>query len=729
MKKYIYIKIMSLAGLLFICNSCFNDLDTIPLDNDIVTAASVYDDPNAYKQVLAKLYAGLAVSGQEGPSGQADISGIDEGFGQYLRGLWYHQELTTDEAVIGWNDQTIKDFHGQTWSSADGFTYAFYSRVFYQIPLCNEFLRETTDAKLDSRGVDSDLKKDIQGFRAEARFLRALSYWHALDIFRNVPFVTEDDIVGSFFPEQIKGPDLFNYIESELKAIENEIALVRTNEYGRADQGAVWALLAKLYLNAEVYTGTPRYTDCLTYCEKIINGGYTLDPVYQNLFLADNGHNNEIIFPITFDGVNTKTWGGTTFIIRAGIGGSMNPVASGVSSGWGGTRTTKQLIAKFPQNLGGIVVAPNEGLTASYPKVYMPGDYQGWNGTSATTTLAAKNSDKIYEGYQYFPEDNNKFFITKYPLSPGYGDNDGDGNLTIGDTITAGPAGLYYVQVDFNNNTYVMERREWGVLGDATATGWDSDTNMEWDAAREAMKITISLNPGVIKFRANDDWAANLGDNNADGILTQDGNDIVIAEGGNYEILLFLDKPDYTYQLKNTSTDVRGLFYKAGQNLEIADLTLFTEGYAINKFKNVNSDGSPGSNPDHTDTDFPVFRLADIYLMAAEAIMRSGGNMETAVGYFNTVRKRAFNNSSAGDITAGELTLDFLLDERARELYWECQRRTDLIRFGKFSNTDYLWAWKGGVMEGKSVEAWRDIFPIPSADLGANPNLEQNTGY
>ena len=101
------------TGLLLVAQGCFKDLDTIPLDEDVVTSSVVYDDPAAYLKVLAKVYGGLALSGSQGPAGQPDIEGIDEGFGQYLRGYWYHQELCTDEAVIGWNDQTIKDFHWQ----------------------------------------------------------------------------------------------------------------------------------------------------------------------------------------------------------------------------------------------------------------------------------------------------------------------------------------------------------------------------------------------------------------------------------------------------------------------------------------------------------------------------------------------------------------------------------------------------------------------------------------
>jgi len=100
--------------------------------------------------------------------------------------------------------------------------------------------------------------------------------------------------------------------------------------------------------------------------------------------------------------------------------------------------------------------------------------------------------------------------------------------------------------------------------------------------------------------------------------------------------------------------------------------------------------------------------------------------MATAVTYVNALRERAYGDNS-GDVTT--LDLDFLLDERARELYWEAQRRTDLIRFGKFTGGDYVWEWKGNVQEGTATDAYRDLYPIPSNDMNANPNLVQNTGY
>jgi len=736
MKRILNITI-AFAAFMLLTTSCLKDLDTVPIDPDQMISENVFEDPASYKQILAKLYAGLAVTGQAGPSGNADISGIDEGFGQYHRMLWYHQELTTDEAVISWNDQTIKDFHWQTWGTTDVFIAALYYRIFYQISAVNEYIRETSDSKLDDRGVTGQLRTDIGYFRAEARWLRALSYWHAIDHFANVPFVTEDDAVGVFFPQQIKRADLFNYVEEELKAIETLLVDAGVNEYARADKAAAWMLLAKLYLNAEVYTGTERNTDCITYCNKIINAGFSLEPEYSYLFLADNDlARNEVIFPIAFDGAYTKTWGGTTFLVHAGVGGDMNPEEFGIDGGWGGTRTTKAFVQKFyPDITESRTIIEGRSIN-DYPLLYVPGSYQGWDVENTTTVLASVNSDGAYEGYLHFPEAGTKFKFTPQPTWDfDWGDNEPDGILDVrGTDIEAVDPGYYKINVDTNTYEYTVVNTIWGVIGSATEGGWDADQDMEYDAESGLFSVITDLTEGHIKFRANDGWDINLGDTGFDGILEYGGDDIPIETAGTYLITLKLGAPDYTYGLEIThvvSVDERAMFFTEGQNLEIEDIGLFTDGYAITKFKNVDRDGNAGIDLTHPDTDFPMFRLADVYLMYAEAVLRggTGGDEGTALNYVNIVRERAFGGSTDGHITSGDLNLDFVIDERARELYWEGHRRTDLVRFKQFTGGTYLWPWKGNLDVGRATEAKYDLFPIPDSDIGANPNLVQNPGY
>ncbi len=723
------IKTAALAACFFSFIGCFKDLDTVPLDPTVVTSEVVYKDPTAYKAVLAKLYAGFAVSGQQGPSGKPDISGIDEGFGQYLRGFWYHQELPTDEALIGWNDQTIANFHGQNWSAADGFIYAFYSRVFYQISLANEFLRETTDEKLAGRGVDDALKAEIKTYRAEARFLRALSYWHGLDMFRNVPFGTEADVVGDFLPRQSTPQELFDFLEKELKEIDGDLKSPRSNEYARADQAAAWMLLAKLYLNAEVYTGQKKYAECLALCEKLIGAGFALEPHYVNLFRADNHKSSEIIFPIAFDGVHTRTWGGMTFVIRAGIGGTMNPVESGVVSGWGGTRTTKEMIAKFPGGGNSVVYDFNEG--GNYSKLYLPGTHQStpFNAEDSDNSINSLTTPgKIYEGYRYFPA-NTELRFTTIPANQGppqLGDNGADGSLeTGGANIKIADAGFYHLTVDLGTKKYTITKAAIGIVG--TATG-GQEIGLTYDPADGFLKVKTPLAAGDFVFIENSDPTKTLGDPLGNAILRKSGKAIVVPKSGGFEIWADFFENDYTFRLASTDFDRRAQFYSDGQSLEIDDITQFTHGYAVNKFRNVTSDGKRGQDTDFPDTDFPMFRLGDVYLMAAECVLRTSGDKQKAADFVNAIRERGFEGGGS-NFSAADMTLDLILDERARELYWECHRRTDLVRFGQFTDGSYKWAWKGNVKEGEAVGAFRNIFPIPSNDLTGNTNLKQNPGY
>jgi hypothetical protein len=182
--------------------------------------------------------------------------------------------------------------------------------------------------------------------------------------------------------------------------------------------------------------------------------------------------------------------------------------------------------------------------------------------------------------------------------------------------------------------------------------------------------------------------------------------------------------PDYT-----GDADSRAEFFTNGQDPEINNITVFNDGLGVTKYRNLTRDGSNGSSLDFSDIDMPIFRLPEMYLTYAEATLRGGsGDKGLALEYINKLRERAYGDNS-GDINADGLTLDFILDEKEREFYWEGYRRTDLIRYGKFTSGDYLWPWKGGVKSGTGVQDFRNIYPLPTLDVSANPNLVQNPGY
>jgi starch-binding outer membrane protein, SusD/RagB family len=349
MKK---IKTGSIAMLVAIMGlwSCHKDLDRFPT-NDL-TSEKVYQDINGYTGVALKVYGSLALTGSFGP-GSTDLAGIDAGTSDFLRLWWKAQTLSTDEAVVAWNDPGIQDFHNMNWTSNNPMLQGLYNRCVYVISVANEFLRESTADKLSSRGITGNDAALVNTFRAEMRFIRAYQYWVLMDLYGNPPFITENDRVGLTPPPQIQRADLFNFIETELKAIENELGAPRSLPYGRADRAAAWALLSRLYLNAQVYTGTPKFTECIDYSNKVINAGYSLTPIYGLLFLADNHLNTtENIFTINYDGLNTQNFGGTTFIIHAQIVGGMTASEFGVNGGWSGIRATRALPDLFPDATG-----------------------------------------------------------------------------------------------------------------------------------------------------------------------------------------------------------------------------------------------------------------------------------------------------------------------------------------------------------------------------------------
>ena len=633
LNKFVFIFTISLAF-----TSCHNDLDQSPIDPDSFTEQDVYANAIEAKSALAKLYAGFALTGQQGPAGGPDLdpNDIDEGFSQFTRTLFYLNELTTDHAVLGWGDAGVPDLHGMYWTASNDFTNSMYNRLGQEVSFCNSFIENAT---LLSDDV-------VQTYIAEARFLRAYAYYNLMDLFANVPLQTS---VATELPLQSNRQEIFNFVESELLEIKDQLKTSGGNEYGRVDEVAAWALLSRLYLNAEVWTGTPKYSDCVTYSNMVMNSSYRINmndangngTAYDELFLADNNSNgaqNEFIFALNFDGVQTQTYGGTTFLVHAAIGGSMVPGNYGVDSGWGGLRTTKNLVNKF---------------------------------ALATIDVNGLNAD-------------------------------------LGGIMS-----------------------DWGLVGDATTNAWDGPDMEMYETATNQFSLYATLKTGQIKFRFNEDWGVNYGDNGADGSLESGGTNIDVT-AGTYLVTFNLNTLTYSLTEIVPSGDMRGMFYTDGQNLEIASIPPFKEGYAVTKFKNIDSNGNPGigSGQDlRCDTDLPLIRLAEIYLNYAEATLRGGnGDLGIAVNKINELRERAYGSTS-GNINASNLTLDFLLDERSRELYWELQRRTDLVRYNYFTTGSYLWPFKGKQPNGTAVDAFRNVFPIPSNTLATNSNLKQNIGY
>lgn len=335
-------KIFLILGVLIISlmlNSCVDDLDISPKSPDTILSGNLGDDPVYMEQVLGKLYASFIIAGQ-GANGGADISSSDEAFFTTMRALWNLQELATDEAMCAWGDVGISDLNTQTWSPSNPFLTALYQRLGLSVTYANDFIGHTNGSS------DSEVVR----YNSEARFLRALANYWQMDLFGNPPFTTEEDGVGKFYPEQILRADLFNYIENELLEIEDLLAEPGTYSQ-QADKGALWMLLSRLYLNAEVYTGTSRWDDCITYTTKVIESGvYELNSNYRQNFSADNHYpkNKEMIFAWEQDGIHTQGPVGTTFIIQSSSDAEFLPAGEfhdlPGNPNWNGNRARKDFM-------------------------------------------------------------------------------------------------------------------------------------------------------------------------------------------------------------------------------------------------------------------------------------------------------------------------------------------------------------------------------------------------
>ena len=358
--KKIFIKTAMASMLCMGFVSCADELNiksVDPLNHQTYTVEGL----------LAKQYATLGLTGQKGPDGLADISG-NEGETGFIRTVFNLEELMTDETLWAYQENDgIAQITTMDWDKNNVRVNWAYQRLSYNINQYNFFISEQSGSLSEDK-------------IAEVRFLRALNYYYFLDLYRKAPF---KDTFDNNLPIEKSGKDLYEWLDNELTTIESlmaEVGAYNTDkDFGRADRGAAYALHARLALNSAVYTDgqIKDYQKAIHYCDEIINSGkYDLSRVpkhgysgYQQLFMGDNDCNpeamKEIIFPIRQDGVKTRAYAGTSYLVNASTISGM-PYAS-TSDPWKCLFARVDLVKKFFPN-GDIPKATDEDLLSNPSK-------------------------------------------------------------------------------------------------------------------------------------------------------------------------------------------------------------------------------------------------------------------------------------------------------------------------------------------------------------------------
>jgi starch-binding outer membrane protein SusE/F len=187
-----------------------------------------------------------------------------------------------------------------------------------------------------------------------------------------------------------------------------------------------------------------------------------------------------------------------------------------------------------------------------YPVLFVPGNYQNWNPADSTTAIPSVKANDLYNGYLWMSSSAIEYKYTVGPTwTTNYGDDGADGTLDAnGANIKPGAPGYYHLTVDLATKTHTFLRTDWGVIGDATPGGWDTDTDMAYDSIAKTWSVTLNLTAASIKFRANHLWDLNYGDTGANGSLEENGDNIAVSSAGNYTVTLNLSGAIFRYNLK-----------------------------------------------------------------------------------------------------------------------------------------------------------------------------------
>lgn len=332
--------------------------------------------------------------------------------GRSANAIWRTNEISSDETVIparpnGWVDGGIyKRVHLHIWTPDESNSSTIWNNAFAGVTACNRVLYQIESGEIK-------LPTGTEQTVAELKVLRASYYYALIDFFGNVPINTKFDVPLGFVPTQSTRSDVYTFIISELIA---NIPLLSTavdgTTYGRFNKYAAAALLAKMYLNAGVYTGTTRWAECISICDTIINSGkYQLEPSQANVFATKNEGSKEIIFAIPFDQTYTAD-GNTAFTMHME---SLQPENQATynfqNSPWGGICAIPQFISTFDPQDSRLTSNWVQGPQYTASGAVLMGTLGKFKGLPLTyiNDLPGVDSSEIIHGYR----------LGKFQISPG----------------------------------------------------------------------------------------------------------------------------------------------------------------------------------------------------------------------------------------------------------------------------------------------------------------------
>lgn len=617
---------LGVAASAFGLSSCVGDLDLEPRDPSQITNVSGDID-----RVFADIYLNFSTYGANGNS---PVGGFDGGMAAFQRAMFIAEEIPTDEACWLWDPADYGPaYNAGLFNANQGCLYGFYSRLIINITLCNQFIQNVNSGYFN---LDAEGQQRAANYVLQAKALWGACYYYMLSFYDKIPYADETTPVGAI-PAQLPRAEVYNRVVATLEDVVASFPENQKPVYGFVGLDMAESVLAKIYLNAGVFTGTPDYVNCYKHSKAVIDrlgkGGYYgngLARSYNALFGANNDQYvignagnevNEIIWSIVGDEVNLTSFSGSGFL----------------QAGWIGDNGVSPTMAKPTMN-------------------------RELNGTTEET----EDGTIIYEYYA----DQEKY-----------------------DQAVAA-----YNKDDVKTWQKVVSEFVNGVAYsfDPNATGYVAQS---WYNAGYGWKCMVARKSFVRKF----EW-----------------DDVNMSQSQDRRVSLW-------------QTSAHGF---TAENISLVGDDWGNNGYLCPKYSNwaynedgtINKDASP-TNIANASGDYAAIRLAEVYLMAAEAILQGGGGSQAeALQYVNWIRQRAYADP-AGDTSHywSSLSMSDLQNERCRELYQENVRRTDLIRWNLWT-TGYTWEWKGNVQNGTNLPEYTKLYPIPTRVMTAS-TFEQTTGY